>query len=699
MSLGVPSPRRLISQISHISERRQSRTAERRGAVFSAAKSRATRAENDRETRGLVQSTIASHRSNPLKSLELISEEQRDLLLERGLYRRLIELVEHPYYDRFMNFLIVANAVSMGLEADSHLYHPTVATVLQDLEHVFLAFFTFELIVHVLLFRMSFVKSSWGAFDCIIVTFGVFDQWILPVVLTGNSQFNVVLTFRVLRLVRITRAVRLMSQFRVMWMLVRSLRGALVTLIWAVLLLCTIIYVFAIVAVEVVYKLSMKSIIAAADTDTAEIVERCFGTVAKSMFTLFQITTLDSWSPIVRPILFHHWYLIFFFGTFIGISAIAVMNLVTAIIVETSRETVFEDKAVMKKFLDQQAKHTLLEVTSILQETDLDGSGDVTKQELLKAYATNPAVRGKMDSVCDFAELVELFDFFDDEGDGALSFEELSGFFLDYKVNPVRTLQIRTLKRLADLEMSFNHLMTHVDADGAPLHRRSSPTASGTGAVSRTSSRHNSDLSSAPPPPRPPPLLKLRTRTPNFASVDINLCAKIESCISSEFARMRAELDTRLSTLEGRLFSRTRGVGCVRAASEDVDLAARLRDQRQLTRQGVVDSPKSSPRSLPASATFGPQRCVAGGVGAESKGFCQTPSTADCVNEPDNTFRQEFRQHRAPSSTIGEMDLPPDDSCPAVYPPRSGGTPQSGPGWESPAKAFAPQPCDDVLYS
>mmetsp|Transcript_43345 Transcript_43345/g.114325 ORF Transcript_43345/g.114325 Transcript_43345/m.114325 type:complete len:787 (-) Transcript_43345:387-2747(-) len=631
----------------------------------------------------------------------------------------MLGLVEHSWYDRFMNFLILANAVSMGIEADSELYDPSVSSFLQGLEHGFLACFSFELIVHLLLFRLAFVKSPWGAFDCVIVTFGICDQWILPLVVTLDSHFKVLLTFRVLRLVRITRAVRLMSQFRVMWMLVRSLGGALVTLFWAVLLLCTIVYVFAIVAVELVYKLGMHSVLAAGDLETGEIIDRCFGTVAKSMFTLFQITTLDSWSPIVRPILFHHWQLIFFFGPFIGISAIAVMNLVTAIIVETSRETAFQDKAMMKKFLDQQAKHTLHEVASILNEADLDGSGDVTKEELVETYSTNERVRAKIDGVCDFAELVELFDFFDDEGDGALTFEELSTFFQDYKVNPVRALQVRTLKRLSDLELSVHHIIHEIDGAHS-ARRRQLPdcglsNAGGEGSFpgpgrarasfprSSCSSGHQGNRLSPPDSnnaPRSSPRLSSRgaSRHPSPLSTggesgslrgrrraqtpcsavghEIDLCADLKSFISSELGSVRQEVSSKLDLLFSARLRCQRGPRR-RAVSEDVDCDAGHGDAKTLTRREFPDSPKLEAQPVPGGAV------AADKATAEVR---RTPSTG--LSLSDHELARELHPHEHPGFVAGfahglipsgELPELPDDVSPFRSSPSLGGRSNGGP--------------------
>ncbi|MBI76188.1 MAG: hypothetical protein CMM53_00155 [Rhodospirillaceae bacterium] len=61
-----------------------------------------------------------------------------------------------------------------------------------------------------------------------------------------------------------------------------------------------------------------------------------FGTIGESMFSLFQIMTLESWSMgIVRPVMEQFPYAWSFFVVFIIISSFTVLNLFIAIIVDS----------------------------------------------------------------------------------------------------------------------------------------------------------------------------------------------------------------------------------------------------------------------------------------------------------------------------------------------------------------------------
>jgi len=95
-------------------------------------------------------------------------------------------------------------------------------------------------------------------------------------------------------------------------------------------LLLLIFYVFAVIATKLY----------------AETFPEWFGTIGASMFSLFQIMTLESWSMgIVRPVLELHPFAWVFFIPFIVASSFAVLNLFIAIIVDSMQSLHAEEDA------------------------------------------------------------------------------------------------------------------------------------------------------------------------------------------------------------------------------------------------------------------------------------------------------------------------------------------------------------------
>lgn len=74
-------------------------------------------------------------------------------------------------------------------------------------------------------------------------------------------------------------------------------------------------------------------------------VQKRFGSLGWSMFTLFQCMTFDSWASIARPIIYKMPEAVVFFLLFLGISGIVLFNLMTAIVVKQAFDAAEADEA------------------------------------------------------------------------------------------------------------------------------------------------------------------------------------------------------------------------------------------------------------------------------------------------------------------------------------------------------------------
>ena len=121
-----------------------------------------------------------------------------------------------------------------------------------------------------------------------------------------------------LRTLRVLRVLRLVSTVPRMRRVVEALLEAIPGMGAILTLLCLIFYVGAVMA---------TNLFGAAFPDW-------FGSIGRSLYTLFQIMTLESWSMgIVRPVLAEFAYAWVFFVPFIVITTFAVLNLFIAVIV------------------------------------------------------------------------------------------------------------------------------------------------------------------------------------------------------------------------------------------------------------------------------------------------------------------------------------------------------------------------------
>jgi voltage-gated sodium channel len=217
---------------------------------------------------------------------------------------RLLALVESAPFRNSVMTLIVLNAITLGLESSRSIMQDWGET-LHLIDRVVLWIFTVELILRIIAHGPRFFRDGWNLFDFCIVAIAYAP---------ATESMSVLRAMRVLRVFRLVAAVP--SMRIVVEALLRSLPG--LGSIFALLLL--IFYVFAVMATKLFGETNMEK----------------FGTLSASLFTLFQLMTLDGWAgEIVNPVLEHHANAMAFFLPFIVLSTFVVLNLFIALIVDS----------------------------------------------------------------------------------------------------------------------------------------------------------------------------------------------------------------------------------------------------------------------------------------------------------------------------------------------------------------------------
>jgi len=225
------------------------------------------------------------------------------------------------------------------------------------------------------------------------------------------------MVLRVLRLLRLARAVRLLVQFRTMWKLVSGLLASTGTICYTFLLITLILYVFACLGNEMITKNSLRD----SDPVFNEIVEEYFPDIMITMLTLIAFVMADSMGPIYAPLIKRDPWLVLYFVPFILIVSIAVMNLVTAVIVEGAIEQAKEDKDVARAYKAQQLKAVIPKIRNMFYIMDKDGSGDITLAEVADA---DDSVKDELLACLKADDMVEMFEMLDVDGSGSLDIEE-----------------------------------------------------------------------------------------------------------------------------------------------------------------------------------------------------------------------------------------------------------------------------------
>ena len=229
------------------------------------------------------------------------------------LHNLLKNFIESRFVNIFITLVILINAITLGLETSKELVSK-IGNMLIYVDKIALSIFVIELLIKLFVYRLSFFKSGWNVFDFIIVTIALIPT-------SGPLS--------ILRAFRIFRALRLLS-------MVPSMKKVIQAMFYAIPGIASvgtiIVLIFYISAVLVTNFFGNKF-------------EDWFGSIGESMYSLFQIMTLESWSMgIVRPVMEEYPYAWAFFVPFILVTTFAVLNLFIGIIVDAMQHQTNEDE-------------------------------------------------------------------------------------------------------------------------------------------------------------------------------------------------------------------------------------------------------------------------------------------------------------------------------------------------------------------
>ncbi|MGC2856409.1 ion transporter [Novispirillum sp. DQ9] len=229
-----------------------------------------------------------------------------------SVFVRLGRWVESPKVQRFIIALIILNGITLGVETS-----PAAVAALGPFLHIFdvfvLGVFCFEILAKLGYRRLGFFRDGWNVFDFIIVAIAL---------VPATGPFSVLRALRILRVLRLVSAVP--SMRRVVAALLTAIPG--LASVGSIIALC--FYVGAVLSTKLF----------------GATFPEWFGTIGASMYTLFQVMTLESWSMgIVRPVMAEYPYAWAFFVPFIIMMTFAILNLFIGIVVD-AMSTVHENE-------------------------------------------------------------------------------------------------------------------------------------------------------------------------------------------------------------------------------------------------------------------------------------------------------------------------------------------------------------------
>lgn len=232
------------------------------------------------------------------------------------------EVVESGRFQRFVLGVIFVNAVSLGL-ATSPALADRYGIALRVIEVAVLVAFGLEMVLRLYAGGKAFFRDPWNWFDLIVVCLAL-----LPM----TSFFSVMRVLRVLRLARIVSVIPSLRR------VVAALLSAVPGIGSIIVMLMVALYSGAILGVQLFRSVAPEY----------------FGSLDSSLFTMFEIMTLENWSGVAEPIVEERPAAWVFFVAYIVLTAFILLNLLIGVIVsameiEVNRNRWQEDQRLERK--------------------------------------------------------------------------------------------------------------------------------------------------------------------------------------------------------------------------------------------------------------------------------------------------------------------------------------------------------------
>jgi len=267
---------------------------------------------------------------------DVLEQERRNKTGVWKYQRKVYEFYHDDYIQIFVAILIFVNFI---MECVQRQIDPTTVEykgLWLVLEHFFTIAFSIELLVNFYgSWRKTFLSSAWNYFDVFVVAVGI----LLLIVRDLPGPLNFV------KMLRAFRVFRLFGRIKSLKMILVSIEKAIPGVVNAFIIMLLVVCIYAVLATDLYAKYYQMALPDDAPVAMTARDQRYgheyYGNFAKSLYTLFQILTGESWSELgVRPVLHgspdltENILSTIFFTSFVLITGIILLNVVVAVLLD-----------------------------------------------------------------------------------------------------------------------------------------------------------------------------------------------------------------------------------------------------------------------------------------------------------------------------------------------------------------------------
>jgi len=377
-----------------------------------------------------------------------------------------VEFITSGIFEMGCGMVIIISVLIVAWEVDGM----DAPFFLQFMESAVTSFFLMEWLVRLKVMGLRWLLDPIILFDTFIVWVpGVIAVWVVqPLIQHDATDFLKVLrTVRMLRLLRIVLFFQHFKPFQDIFQLVRGLLSSGGTLFSALGLIAFTLYVFAIIAIDLI---GHQDFTGASD----EVLEAqaLFQGIFPTMLTLIRFMHADDAQPILDLLTQKLPSVWIFLWLFTAMSAFVLLNLVTAIIVQQALEMAHGDETEQAMKLQKQRERDLRDLEETFRRLDEDGSGQVSLEEFAQAFKIKQ-IRAKMTLLgLKEKEMMDLFHVLDSDGHGELSMDEFTQGMSQLKGGATNKDMVFLEKAIDKLGQKLQKLAG--EKNHRALHRKSS---------------------------------------------------------------------------------------------------------------------------------------------------------------------------------------------------------------------------------
>jgi len=318
----------------------------------------------------------------------------------------------------------VCQSLAMGFAADAEA---EFGTMWDTIENGFTVIYFMEMCIKIYALRKDYFQDKWNILDFWLVWFAIVDSWIITPL---GMRSDLLVMLRALRLCRLARLVRESNR---LWRVVCGICKAFKAMFWLGVLLSVMLYIAGILCVVGIGK-GGKDLYPGYNTDPESwsVVEefnsyQYFGTLGRSIFTLFSIAILAEWPGIGWPVFEVQPLMIILFIVFIVVITFGIMNAFIGIIVDAATASISELTADQQKVEVDKKREVLCKIKRKVFQLDSDQSGTLSFAELANGL---DVIHEDLDLPASFGAQ-RVLDLLDLDGHGEITCDTFEKVFAD----------------------------------------------------------------------------------------------------------------------------------------------------------------------------------------------------------------------------------------------------------------------------